>query len=180
MTSQEKFNPSDPKYKKVEDLPIEHRRKFKNVDDGFIRYETVEDINNLKLTITKEYAGGIGHNEEHAKVYRVSGKVKNNNISLEYCSDGYREYSDEVVYDEKGNREYEWIEPGYRGTLDGKELTPDQAEDLWKKYAEARIQMDKDIKVHKYKEEQDKYLAEKEKAEREAAELQILVDELLK
>lgn len=39
----EKFNPSDEKYKKVEDLPAEHRDEFENVEGGgFIRKEAAD------------------------------------------------------------------------------------------------------------------------------------------
>lgn len=33
----EKFDPSDPKYKKVEDLPEAEQKRFKNVEDGFVK-----------------------------------------------------------------------------------------------------------------------------------------------
>lgn len=36
----EKFNPSNPEYMKVEDLPVEHQGEFVNVEGGFVRKET--------------------------------------------------------------------------------------------------------------------------------------------
>jgi hypothetical protein len=43
----ENFNPSNPEYKKVEDLPKEEQARFVNVQDGFVRktaYESFEEI----------------------------------------------------------------------------------------------------------------------------------------
>lgn len=39
----EKFNPQNPGYKKVEDLPQEERDKFKNTENGFIKKTVIED-----------------------------------------------------------------------------------------------------------------------------------------
>lgn len=39
--SKEKFDPYDPKYGKVEDLPEEQRRHFANVDGGFVKNEVL-------------------------------------------------------------------------------------------------------------------------------------------
>ena len=39
----EKFDPHNPEYKKVEDLPQEHQAEFLNVEGGFVRNTTVED-----------------------------------------------------------------------------------------------------------------------------------------
>ena len=42
MKSPEQFNPYDPKYKKVEDLPEEQRESFVDVGGGFVRKEAVQ------------------------------------------------------------------------------------------------------------------------------------------
>lgn len=51
------FNPSDPKYKKVEDLPKEEQKNFKNVQGhGFVR-STAERIESLLTPYSRIYDG---------------------------------------------------------------------------------------------------------------------------
>lgn len=44
MKSQEQFNPSASRYKKVEDLPEGQKQKFKDVEGGFVRKTAEEDF----------------------------------------------------------------------------------------------------------------------------------------
>src|ERR1035437_9655372 len=45
----EKFNPHDEKYKKVEDLPVEHQGKYVNDGEGLIREEAKEKLSDAEL-----------------------------------------------------------------------------------------------------------------------------------
>lgn len=40
----EKFNPYDPKHKKLEDLPKKQRKDFKKAEDGFVKIAAEEDV----------------------------------------------------------------------------------------------------------------------------------------
>lgn len=42
--NQEKFNPHNPEYKKVEDLPQEHQAEFSDVEGGFVRRSAAENF----------------------------------------------------------------------------------------------------------------------------------------
>jgi len=45
MTQQEKsFDPRDPQYERVGDLPDEHQKEFVNYEDGFVRKEAGDPI----------------------------------------------------------------------------------------------------------------------------------------
>lgn len=49
--SPEMFNPYDPKYKKVEDLPKEMQPKFRNYKDGFVTEAAEEEYKEAELVI---------------------------------------------------------------------------------------------------------------------------------
>ena len=42
-----KFNPSNSEYKKVEDLPMEERENFKNVEGGFVKRSAIENTDEV-------------------------------------------------------------------------------------------------------------------------------------
>jgi hypothetical protein len=43
------FNPSDPKYKKVENLPKEERNNFVDTESGFVRKEALEELSKAEF-----------------------------------------------------------------------------------------------------------------------------------
>jgi hypothetical protein len=49
--SEKIFNPFDPKYKKVEDLPEEEQAGFSNVEGGFVRKEAKEEFNDAEKIV---------------------------------------------------------------------------------------------------------------------------------
>ena len=50
--SERMFNPSDPKYKRVEDLPKKEQANFANVEEGgFVRKEAKEEFDDAKKIV---------------------------------------------------------------------------------------------------------------------------------
>ncbi|MEK7128974.1 MAG: hypothetical protein AAB858_01360 [Patescibacteria group bacterium] len=66
----EKFDPSDPKYKKVEDLPEEHRGEFRNVKEGGFVRGTAKNRENISQSdidneiATQKIVSGAESSEE--------------------------------------------------------------------------------------------------------------------
>ena len=58
--SSEEFNPSDEKFKKVEDLPKEHQKEFVDIEGGFVRKEAAENFSDAKFEagILNAFRGG--------------------------------------------------------------------------------------------------------------------------
>lgn len=64
----EKFDPSNDKYKKVEDLPEEEQSKFKNVEGGFVETTAIE---NEEKAESMAHAENNSRSESEATISRI-------------------------------------------------------------------------------------------------------------
>lgn len=71
----EEFDPSNPEYKKVEDLPQEHQSEFSNVEGGFVRKEAVKELREAEAS-AKDW------NSVRPFVERVTGKNKSTALDV--------------------------------------------------------------------------------------------------
>jgi len=127
------FNPSDPKYKKVEDLPKEEQGNFTDVDGGFVGAEAklkFDKANKLSL-LDKLFQSGDGLTKLHKEA------IGEDNLRTE------KSRKDELAREEK-SREQAVIEE--KSAIDVDEIarntksTPEKVDEtlgypsLWKKY----------------------------------------------
>ena len=86
----EKFNPFDPEYKKVADLPKEEQKNFKDVEGGFVKNTAFENIDEARADeeflmkmpdgeevdndLIKKYEELIGH-DETLKIRSMADKL---------------------------------------------------------------------------------------------------------
>jgi hypothetical protein len=102
--SQETFNPRDPQYQKVEDLPEEHRPEFVDVPEeeggGFVRKEAYQPILEAKIeAIVKNDPHALERkldklHEEALEMGKERGRllaaVKQYGWALEFASEDFR------------------------------------------------------------------------------------------
>src|SRR3990167_7054106 len=72
--NQEKFDPSNPEYKKVEDLPQEHQVEFVNIEGGFVRKEAMKELKEAEVVAK-------GYSDDRPFMERITGK--NNTTALD-------------------------------------------------------------------------------------------------
>lgn len=73
--NQEKFDPHNPEYKKVEDLPQEQQAEFADVEGGFVRKEAIEEYRSAEAKTKQE-------NSQRSFVDKSLGKNKMTSLDI--------------------------------------------------------------------------------------------------